>query len=685
MRRKRLLAGLVLTACAAVLASGWLQWRPIQTLDRLVYDSRLRYQQAQVDDTIVIVDIDEKSLADQGRWPWSRSVMSVLIERLAGAKAVALDIVFAEKELEPNLELLERLQKDPSLSAVAPKLRAMAEALDPDEKLARSLERAPAVLGYYFTNDKKGRKSGSLPEPVMPASDLTAKGWSLSKWDGYGANLPGFVQRAPQSGFFNPKIDDDGILRELILLAEHEGKVYESLAVATLRMYAGTKGSPAPLVVSSEGLRVGRWAIPATDDMTVLVPFAGASARRFTYYSASDVLSGAIGPEKLRNKLVLVGTSTVGLTDLRATPVSAVYPGVEVQASLLAGILHGTIKTHPPGAGLVAAMFTALMGIVLTLTMPRVSATGVAAIAGLAGMTLLGFFGICYFGLGWVVSMGPAIILVLALSGVYAFVGYFFEGRSRTQIAQRFGEYVSPQVVKRMLDEPEKYSAKSENRELTLLFADIRGFTRNAETMQPEALHEYINRFLSSMTDVIHSYHGTVDKYMGDAVMAFWGAPLDDAYHADNAVACALAMQQEAARLNIAFRAEGLPELAIGVGINTGRVLVGEMGSKRRRTYTAIGDAVNLASRLEQLTKQFDAKVIVGESTRIAATGHRFKELGSVLVSGRMESAVIFEPVSVSANEVAAPEPEAFQEEAAFDAPLQSAKLKMPRSMQRVA
>jgi adenylate cyclase len=681
MRRRRLLAGLLLSLFAAILASGWMDWRPIRTLDRLVYDSRLRYQSAEVDDTIVIVDIDEKSLAEQGRWPWSRATMAALVDKLSSSKALAIDIVFAEKEVDASQELLKRLQQDPSLQMLAPRLHEMAKALDPDEQLAKVLETRPAVLGYYFTNDRAGRKTGSLPAEVMPASVLTAKGWRLSSWDGYGANLASLVKRAPQAGFFNPKIDDDGILRELLLLAEHEGKVYESLAVATLRKFAGEKGHPAPLVVTEEGLRIGRWAVPATDSMTVLVPFAGASHRRFHYVSATDVLSGAVPPARFKDKIVLVGTSTVGLTDLRATPVSAVYPGVEVQASLLAGVLHGTIKTHPPGAGLLAGLFTALLGLVLTFTMPRVEATGVAGIACLALMTLAGFFGITYSGLAWAVSVAPAMILIVTLAGLYAFIGYFFEGRTRAQIAERFGEYVSPQVVKRMLDEPEKYSAKSENRELTLLFADIRGFTRNAETMQPEALHEYINRFLSSMTDVIHSYHGTVDKYMGDAVMAFWGAPLNDEFHADNAVACAMAMQQEAARLNLDFRAQGLPELAIGIGINTGRVLVGEMGSKRRRTYTAIGDAVNLASRLEQLTKQFDAKIIVGESTRLAATGHRFRELGSVLVSGRMESAVIFEPLTHSAiSSIAEP-----SSDEAFDAPIEQTKLLMPRSMQRVA
>jgi adenylate cyclase len=683
--RSRYAFGAIASLLAALLAGGAFHWRPITTLDRLIYDSRLRYQTAPMDQRLVIVDIDEKSLAQIGRWPWSRATMAKLIDQLKEAKTVSIDILFAEPQDQPELTILRQMQQDPQLAVLAPKLKALGDANDADLLLAKSLTARPTALGYYLSNDRDGRTTGQLPEPLFESAALRGKGWQLSNWDGFSANLSPVAGSGSLAGFFNPKFDDDGVLRELVLLGDFRGKTYESLAVASLRSYLGSGANAAPLGLDANGLVVSKLRIPATDQMTVLVPFAGAGGPkggRFQYLSASDVLAGKIDKRLLQNKLVLIGTSTVGLTDLRATPVSAVYPGVEVHASLISGALEGSIKTHPPGAGWLAALFTLLLGTILTATMPRVAALGVVSIAALAGLSLVSFYSIAYSGMGWVVSIAPALLLVPLLAGYFAVSGYFFEGRKRAQISERFGEYVAPQVVQRMLENPEQFTAKSENRELSILFTDIRGFTRNAETMQPEALHEYINCFLTSMTDVILSYHGTVDKYMGDAVMAFWGAPLTDAHHADHAVACAFAMQQEAARLNREFHEKGLPELTIGIGINTGRVLVGDMGSKRRRTYTAIGDAVNLAARLEQLTKQFDAKIIVGESTAKAAKGHSFRELGSVLVSGRMESAIIFEPkallgAEIDSHPVASPH--------AFTAPLGSTALRLPLAMEKAA
>jgi len=219
-------------------------------------------------------------------------------------------------------------------------------------------------------------------------------------------------------------------------------------------------------------------------------------------------------------------------------------------------------------------------------------------------------------------------------------------------VANLFGEYVSPALVERMVRDPAKFAlAGSENRELTILFVDIRGFTRIAETMPPERLREYINAFLTGMTEVVHRYGGTVDKYIGDAVMAFWGAPLEDAQHADHAVAAALSMLEEVQRLNRGFEDKGLPLMRVGIGINTGVVRVGDMGSRLRRTYTVIGDAVNLASRFEALTKHYDAAVIVGEATVALATGHRFCALGNAQVSGRNEPVMVYSPASLAVHD----------------------------------
>jgi adenylate cyclase len=247
------------------------------------------------------------------------------------------------------------------------------------------------------------------------------------------------------------------------------------------------------------------------------------------------------------------------------------------------------------------------------------------------------------------VPVATPLLLVAAISLLNLAAGYVVEGRARRAVAGLFGEYVSPALVDQMMRDPQRYgSVESENREMTILFVDIRGFTRIAETMQPEQLREYINTFLTAMTEVVHRYGGTVDKYIGDAVMAFWGAPVEDARHADHAVATALAMLDEVQRLNQLFESRGLPLMRVGIGVNTGVVRVGDMGSRLRRAYTVIGDAVNIASRFEGLTKQYDVPIIVGEATMTQARGYSFDELGRAQVSGRAEPVRLFTPSSLA-------------------------------------
>ncbi|HPU54316.1 MAG TPA: adenylate/guanylate cyclase domain-containing protein, partial [Burkholderiaceae bacterium] len=293
-----------------------------------------------------------------------------------------------------------------------------------------------------------------------------------------------------------------------------------------------------------------------------------------------------------------------------------------------------------------------LVGTLLSLGLPALGALGAVAFSAVAALTLWGCAAIAWNNLGMTMPVSAALVLVMALLLLNLTVGYFVEGRRRRAVANLFGEYVSPALVERMVRDPAKFAlAGSENRELTILFVDIRGFTRIAETMPPERLREYINAFLTGMTEVVHRYGGTVDKYIGDAVMAFWGAPLEDAQHADHAVAAALSMLEEVQRLNRGFEDKGLPLMRVGIGINTGVVRVGDMGSRLRRTYTVIGDAVNLASRFEALTKHYDAAVIVGEATVALATGHRFCALGNAQVSGRNEPVMVYSPASLAVHD----------------------------------
>jgi adenylate cyclase len=635
-RTARLALGLAGVALAVLNELGHVALPLVETLDRYLYDVRMRVQPAKPNNRVVIVDIDERSLYEQGRWPWSRATLGRLadvIVRDGGARALGFDMVFAEPQAH----------EDPAL--------------------IKALTGAPVALGYYFSSEFGAVATGLLPEPVFPAVALADSRLAVTSWHGYGANVVPLQRAARAAGFFNPVIDRDGVVRSLPLLAEYKGQLYESLSVAVLRIYFGN----APLSLRAQGLQAdslgfgpggGYARIPISAGTTALVPFqgrGGSASSRFRYVSATDVLEGRIEPRLFRDRIVLVGTSAPGLTDLRATPVSEVYPGVEIHASMIAGALEGTIRTRPVEAPLIAAAAVGTVGAIAAAAMAAAGVAGIAATT-LLGLSVLGAWNaIAYAHFGWVLPLATGVIALTMLAALNLFAGYVTEGRSRRAVIALFGQYVAPQLVERMSRDPGNYPLESQNKELTILFADIRGFTRMAEQMEPQQLRDYLNRFLTAMTEVIHAHNGTVDKYIGDAVMAFWGAPVDDPDHADHAVAAALAMQREVERLNREFEALGWPRLTVGIGLNTGIVRVGDMGSRLRRAYTVIGDAVNLAARLEGLTKRFDLPIVVGESTRRAVRGIALQYVAQTPVQGRVEPVGVWSPVPLDPAAYAPP------------------------------
>jgi adenylate cyclase len=337
-----------------------------------------------------------------------------------------------------------------------------------------------------------------------------------------------------------------------------------------------------------------------------------------------------------------VGTTALGLTDLRATPVNAAFPGVETHAALISGALDGSLKTRPTGGNLIAAFMVLVCGLLLTVTMPRAGAMGVLGLTGFSLMTIASWYTIALANLNWYLPIGSLTALVLLLGLFNTVSGYFIEGKSRRLVVERFGQYIAPQLVEQMANDPAHYKMDGANKELTMLFADIRGFTPIAESLDPQELKEFLNKFLGAMSEAIHRHHGTVDKYMGDAVMAFWGAPMDDPNHAENAVASAQAMLLEVVRLNLEFKERGWPTLNIGIGINSGVVRVGDMGSTQRRAYTVIGDPVNVAARLESLTKTLDRTILVGRRTQELTQSFRFESLGQHAISGKAATVEVF-------------------------------------------
>lgn len=643
----------------------------VSRLDNIIYDARLRFTMpGGVDPQIVILDIDEKSLAipELGQWPWSRNRLSSLMEKLFekyGVLIIGFDVVFAEPDERSGLRVLEQLAKTDlrDVPQFRTTLDGMRTRLDYDGLFAKAIKERPVVLGYYFNSNADATESGVLPEPVLPKGTFASRNIRFAPLKGYGANIPSISAGAVSAGHFNPEVDLDGVVRRVPLLAEYKGDYYEALSLAMVRLFLGLKqaektntvtlpkveaGYASELDYSGlEWLDVGPVKIPVDDRVTAYVPYRGPSYS-YPYVSLADVHFDKVPLETLRGKIALVGTTAPGLLDQRATPVGSVYPGVEVHANMIAGMLNGTIKQKPAymlGAEVVLLL---LGGIALSILVPFLGPLKATLVWLVAMLLITGLNIIVWSGMDMVLPLAAALLMTAALFALNMSYGYFFESRSKRQFTELFGQYVPPELVNQMAENPGQYSMEPKAAVLSILFSDVRGFTSISEALKPEDLREYINDYLTSMSTIIRNeYRGTLDKYIGDAIMAFWGAPVDDAEHARNGVLAAIEMQKRCLVLNEKFKARGWPTLKIGVGVNSGPVRVGDMGSQVRRAYTVMGDAVNVASRLEARTKYYGLGMLVGEVTKGQVKDVIFKEVDKIKVKGKDEALTVYEPIGL--------------------------------------
>ncbi len=637
----------------------------IQFIDAKLYDYRLRLTLPQTgDDRIVILDIDEKSLKEEGRWPWSRDKMAKLMDELFdryGVAVVGFDVVFAEKDDSSGLKVLQELEHN-QLKGV-PQFQVALDRIKPqleyDRLFADKIRQRNVVLGYYFRNSERGSdKSGALPEPVFPAGTFKGRPVSFIRWDSFGANLPELQASTAMAGHFNPTVDFDGIVRRIPMVVEYGGAYYESLSLAVVRAALGMpKLSPGYATNKDRNYAGLEWLtlespqgnlrIPVDADVSALVSYRGARGT-FRYVSASDVLNERIPTSEMKNRIVLVGTTAPGLMDMRSTPVGEVYPGVEVHANMISGILNQDVKQNPPYVLGANVLLLLVIGVVLAIMLPILSPIYGTLLA--AGLLLLE---IAVNGMTWqygnlALPLAGGLIMVFALFALNMTYGYFVESRTKRQITHLFGKYVPTELVDEMSKHPEQVvSMEGESREMTILFSDVRGFTTISEGLDPKELSQLMNEFLTPLSAVISNHHGKVDKYMGDCIMAFWGAPMPEPRHAYYAVLSGLEMQHKLSELQPHFKERGWPPIHIGVGINTGRVSVGNMGSEVRVAYTVMGDAVNLASRLEGITKEYGAGVLVGETTKEEAPEFVYRELDLVRVKGKDKPVAIFEPLGL--------------------------------------
>lgn len=657
-KRIRISLGIALTFLLTLSAAGYFVVPGVLVLERQLYDFKVAIsakEKVAKSSNVVILDIDEKSLSEFGRWPWSHSLIAKINDKLFDRykiSALGYDIIFAEPDNVNTKAVLEKLnlaliEKSPNYSEFIEGIGR----LDPDRLFLESLDERAVVLGVYFNNNANALLTNDLPAPVLTTKELPASTNSIIPWKTFTGNLPEFTKAAMSGAHFNSIVDEDGVTRRIPLILRYNNDYYQSLSLGLVRASLGNM-PVAPIIYGDKGsnyfrleaFNLGPINIPVASDGTVLIPYHGKD-HSFSYISVSDLLNDKVSSDVLEGKIVIMGSSSPGLRDQRATPLHNVFPGVEIHANLIDGILDNEIKHAPPYAEAAVIIQVFAAGLLLAIFLPALGATYsiLMVIAMIAIGVLFNYALWSQFNL--VMPIAEPLIIVLLIFVMDMAVGYLIEGRLQKNMSTLFGQYVPPELVTIMADDPLKYSMEGKDADLTILFSDIRGFTGIAEKLTASQLTTYINEYFSLMSLIINKEMGTLDKYIGDAVMAFWGAPLENNRHPYFAVKAALKMSLEADLLAKSFEDRGLPKFNIGIGLSSGLVRVGDMGSIYRRSYTVMGDSVNLASRLEGLTKIYGLRVLVSEDLKNRATEFAYQEIDRVKVKGREMVTTIYAPI----------------------------------------
>ena len=596
---------------------------------------------------VAIVDIDEASLKEIGQWPWPRTVVADLITRLKeqGALVVGFDIIFPEPDRMSPAVAAE------SFRGLDDETRAKLSGLPSnDDVLADAIKHARVVVG---------QAGSATSQPRTPAEMTLQTGFVtmgpdplpfLVSFPGLLRNVLPIEQAAAGRGLFSINPERDGIIRRVPVIMEAQDALVPSLAMEMLRVVSGASaiqvrsGEAGVQSVSVRGLTV-----PTDRNGQVWVHFNKHDPAR--YVSAKDVLQGKLSRDRLRGKLVLVGTSAIGLLDIKTTPVEAVMPGVEVHAEIIESVLTQSPLSHPEYAIGAEIIMAVLLGLAIIIAAPLLSATVVVALGAMliAGLIALSWYLFVVHSL--LIDFTYPLISSWLIYLVLTFVNYFREQKQRQQIRSAFGFYLSPHMVEQLARSPEKLVLGGEERRMTILFSDVRGFTSISEHYKddPQGLTHLMNRFLTPLTNAIIERKGTIDKYIGDAIMAFWNAPVDDDEQEVNACDAALAMQERAAALNAELKQEAdakggayMP-LRIGIGLNTGPCVVGNMGSDFRFNYSVLGDTVNVASRLEARTKDYRLPLVIGSRTAERAKDKfTTMEIDLIQVKGKKQPEAVF-------------------------------------------
>lgn len=649
---------LMAAVLAAALALRIFDPAPVARMRLAVFDSMLTASPRAVDETfpVRVLDIDEASLAEYGQWPWPRSRLAEIITRLneAGARTVSIDLILAEPDRWNAANIAKELSQVPGLEPLGQKAASLPSN---DDALAQALAKAPVVIG--LAGDRTVTRNLTDPRAPFALAGDDPKLFVPSFEGGVGP-LPALVEAATGLGAVNWLPGSDQVIRRVPLLIAAGGKLYPSLSLETIRI---AQSPTTTILVRSSGasgilsfgeqtgidsIRVGEVLLPTDAQGELWLKFAPHDPRRTL--SARDLLAGKIDKSEIEGRFIFVGASATGLMDLRTTPLAAAVPGVEVHAQALEQMLSGDHLVRPAwatGAELTFLLIAGLLAAFLISQSPTVARTigtsGAVAAAILTSAAIAAVIALSWYAYGRGLLIDP-VYPSLALVAVYlvgSLTSYVRSEADRARIRSAFGYYVSPAVVEELAQTPERLKLGGESRDVTLLFADVRGFSRLSEGMDAEHLVRFVNALFTPLADEILAHRGTIDKFMGDAVMAFWNAPLSDPDHARQACRAALAMQASIVTRNAA-RGETDDPIRLGIGLNTGACVVGNVGSPQRFDYSVLGDVVNTASRLEEMTKTYGVPIIIGEQTAASASGFALVEIGTAAIRGKDRSEKLF-------------------------------------------
>ena len=612
----------------------------------------------------VIAAIDEKSVTELGRWPWTRTKIAQLIDTLReyGTRSIGFDVVFAESDDNASLKELDALSEkiadmglnEPGLLKYIDEQKKQANT---DLILARSIERAGNVtMGYFFyTSEDEARH---LTEEDIKKSEqyigdskyrivqMRGKADEYPMISAYAAapNIKPLTDAAEISGYFNSFPDIDGTNRWFPLAIQFGENYYPPLSLALLQQYLGWPMVSLKMAeYGVEGIKMGGIEIPTDESGRVLINFLG-PLKTFPIYSITDIVNNRLDPSLFKDKIVLVGATATGIYDLRVTPFSTVYPGVGIHATVIDNILHQNFIRRPGWTALIDVFVMIVLGLLVGIITSRVRAVRglLVALVLMVTSVMINRFIFSTYNL-WINIVYPLFTVLAVYIGITIYK-YITEEREKKKIRGAFQYYLTASVINEMLKDPSKLKLGGDKKDLSVLFSDIRGFTTVSEQLTPEELVHLLNEYLTAMTNLVFKHDGLLDKYMGDAIMAVYGAPLEQPDHARQACLTALDMMAELRRLQEKWTDEGKPSLDIGIGINTGDMVVGNMGSEMRFDYTVMGDSVNLGSRLEGINKEYGTNIVISEFTHECVKETLFcRELDSVRVKGKRLPVTIYE------------------------------------------